>query len=164
MSVRRERETHIFAALAPGADDATTSRRNGDGTDLSEFGGRVSDPGEGRWTLKAAIDEGVPAPVVSTALPQRFASRGDEDFANNGATGDLAHKKIFPALQGMVRHSQLNVPVIEAEWRIVAPILASTTPPHEYQAGTWGPVEADRLIDRSGGWHQPQPAPTRRSS
>jgi glucose-6-phosphate 1-dehydrogenase len=53
---------------------------------------------------------------------------------------------------------------VEAEWRIVAPILASPTSPHEYQAGTWGPVEADRLIDRSGGWHTPQPSPPRRSS
>jgi glucose-6-phosphate 1-dehydrogenase len=51
---------------------------------------------------------------------------------------------------------------VEAEWRIVAPILASTAPPHEYQVGTWGPVEADRLIDRSGGWHEPQPTPPRR--
>jgi 6-phosphogluconate dehydrogenase len=50
--------------------------------DLSAFAGRVSDSGEGRWTLKAAIDEGVPAPLLSTALAQRFASRGDEDFAN----------------------------------------------------------------------------------
>ncbi len=50
--------------------------------DLKDFTGRVSDSGEGRWTLKAAIDEGVPAPVLSTALTQRFASRGDEDFSN----------------------------------------------------------------------------------
>ncbi len=49
---------------------------------LDGFAGRVSDSGEGRWTLMAAIDEGVPAPVLSTALTQRFASRGDEDFAN----------------------------------------------------------------------------------
>ena len=53
---------------------------------------------------------------------------------------------------------------VEAEWRIVAPILESTTPPSEYQAGTWGPVEADRLVERPGGWHQPQPARSRRSS
>jgi 6-phosphogluconate dehydrogenase len=50
--------------------------------DLQDFTGQVSDSGEGRWTLKAAIDEGVPAPVLSTALTQRFASRGNEDFAN----------------------------------------------------------------------------------
>jgi 6-phosphogluconate dehydrogenase len=50
--------------------------------DLGEFAGRVSDSGEGRWTLIAAIDEGVPAPVLGSALTQRFASRGEEDFAN----------------------------------------------------------------------------------
>ncbi len=49
---------------------------------LSAFRGRVSDSGEGRWTIKAAIDEGVPAPVLSTALYQRFTSRGDADFAD----------------------------------------------------------------------------------
>ena len=47
---------------------------------LSKFAGRVSDSGEGRWTIKAAIDEGVPAPVLTTALYARFASRGDADF------------------------------------------------------------------------------------
>ncbi|MGD0674119.1 MAG: phosphogluconate dehydrogenase (NAD(+)-dependent, decarboxylating) [Polyangiaceae bacterium] len=49
---------------------------------LHGFAGRVSDSGEGRWTLKAAIDEGVPAPVLSTALTQRFSSRGGENFAD----------------------------------------------------------------------------------
>ncbi len=49
---------------------------------LSEFGGRVSDSGEGRWTIKAAIDEGTPAPVLSAALYERFGSRGEADFAN----------------------------------------------------------------------------------
>jgi 6-phosphogluconate dehydrogenase len=48
--------------------------------ELSEFAGRVSDSGEGRWTIKAAIDEGVPAPVLSAALYQRFTSRGEADF------------------------------------------------------------------------------------
>ena len=47
---------------------------------LSEFTGRVSDSGEGRWTIKAAIDEGVPVPVLSTALYERFTSRGDADY------------------------------------------------------------------------------------
>ena len=50
--------------------------------DLSGFRGRVSDSGEGRWTVKAAIDEGVPVPVLSTALYQRFTSRGEADFAD----------------------------------------------------------------------------------
>jgi 6-phosphogluconate dehydrogenase len=48
---------------------------------LAGFTGRVSDSGEGRWTVAAAIDESVPAPVLSTALYERFASRGEADFA-----------------------------------------------------------------------------------
>jgi 6-phosphogluconate dehydrogenase len=47
---------------------------------LADFAGRVSDSGEGRWTIKAAIDEGVPAPVLTTALYERFSSRGAADF------------------------------------------------------------------------------------
>ncbi|WP_148204696.1 phosphogluconate dehydrogenase (NAD(+)-dependent, decarboxylating) [Acidothermus cellulolyticus] len=50
--------------------------------ELAEFGGRVSDSGEGRWTAIAAVEEGVPAPVLTTALYSRFASRGLDDFAN----------------------------------------------------------------------------------
>jgi 6-phosphogluconate dehydrogenase len=50
--------------------------------DLSGFGGRVSDSGEGRWTITAAIDEGTPVPVLSAALYQRFSSRGENDFAD----------------------------------------------------------------------------------
>jgi 6-phosphogluconate dehydrogenase len=49
---------------------------------LAQFGGRVSDSGEGRWTIKAAIDEGVPAPVLTAALFERFSSRGDAEFQN----------------------------------------------------------------------------------
>ncbi len=49
---------------------------------LTDFAGRVSDSGEGRWTILAAIDEAVPVPVLSTALYQRFSSRGEADFAD----------------------------------------------------------------------------------
>jgi len=49
---------------------------------MANFAGRVSDSGEGRWTIKAAIDEGVPAGVLTTALYERFASRGEADFAD----------------------------------------------------------------------------------
>jgi len=50
--------------------------------DLAEFSGRVSDSGEGRWTIQAAIDESAPAPVLSAALYQRFSSRAEADFAD----------------------------------------------------------------------------------
>ena len=117
---------------------------------LSNFAGRVSDSGEGRWTIKAAIDEAVPVPVLTSALFERFALEAKRALRTNscpqcainsvdtwrrrpkrhrpkevlmsnqhsdalvffGATGDLAYKKIFPALQGMVKRGHLNVPVI----------------------------------------------------
>jgi 6-phosphogluconate dehydrogenase len=53
-----------------------------DSPDLGKFAGRVSDSGEGRWTVAAAIDASVPAPVLSAALYERFSSRGEADFAN----------------------------------------------------------------------------------
>ncbi len=49
---------------------------------LTKFAGRVSDSGEGRWTIKASIDEAVPTPVLTTALYERFSSRGEDDYAN----------------------------------------------------------------------------------
>ncbi len=56
---------------------------------LSKFAGRSSDPGEGRWTIKAAIDESVPAPVLSAALYERFSSRGEVDFADKALSAPL---------------------------------------------------------------------------
>jgi 6-phosphogluconate dehydrogenase len=53
-----------------------------DSPDLAKFAGDVSDSGEGRWTIKAAIDEAVPTPVLSAALFERFSSRGEADFAD----------------------------------------------------------------------------------
>jgi len=49
---------------------------------LKGYAGRVADSGEGRWTIAAAIDESVPAPVLSAALYERFSSRGEAEFAN----------------------------------------------------------------------------------
>jgi 6-phosphogluconate dehydrogenase len=59
--------------------DLTATALVKDGT-LSAFAGGVSDSGEGRWTIKAAIDEAVPVPVLTTALYERFSSRGEADF------------------------------------------------------------------------------------
>ena len=59
-----------------------TSSALAEDSKLSKFSGRVSDSGEGRWTVKASIDEGVPTPVLTTALYERFSSRGDADFSN----------------------------------------------------------------------------------
>ena len=59
-----------------------TAAALGDSDGVSGYAGRVSDSGEGRWTIKAAIDEAVPAPVLTTALYERFSSRGESDYAN----------------------------------------------------------------------------------
>jgi 6-phosphogluconate dehydrogenase len=59
-----------------------TARALLESPDLAQFAGRVSDSGEGRWTIKAAVDEGVPVPVLSTALFARFTSRGEAEFAD----------------------------------------------------------------------------------
>jgi 6-phosphogluconate dehydrogenase len=59
-----------------------TASALGKSPDLGSFAGRVSDSGEGRWTLDAAIDEGVPADVLAAALFARFSSRGEADFQN----------------------------------------------------------------------------------
>ena len=59
-----------------------TAAELADNPELDGFAGRVSDSGEGRWTLQAAIDESVPAPVLSAAVYERFGSRGEAEFAN----------------------------------------------------------------------------------
>jgi 6-phosphogluconate dehydrogenase len=59
-----------------------TARALLDDPGLARFSGRVSDSGEGRWTLMAALDEAVPAPVLTAALAQRFSSRGEADYAD----------------------------------------------------------------------------------
>ena len=61
--------------------DLTAAALQGDPT-LAKFGGRVADSGEGRWTIKAAIDEAVPVPVLTAALYARFSSRGEAEFQN----------------------------------------------------------------------------------
>ena len=65
--------------VAPGPDGRSPCSKS---PDLANFSGRVSDSGEGRWTILAAIDEGVPAEVLTAALYERFASRGEADFAD----------------------------------------------------------------------------------
>ncbi len=70
------RERHRLVAARPDGAGALQS------PDLADFSGRVSDSGEGRWTIDAAIDEGVPPPVLSAALFARFSSRGTDDYAD----------------------------------------------------------------------------------
>ena len=77
------RQRRRLLAARPDRLGACTSRRQ-----LEDFSGRVSDSGEGRWTSIAAIEEGVPAPVLSAALYSRFASRDARRLRQQGAVGD----------------------------------------------------------------------------
>jgi 6-phosphogluconate dehydrogenase len=72
-----------------------------DDPELAQFAGRVSDSGEGRWTIKAAIDEGVPVPVLTTALYERFTSRGEANYQD----------KLLSAMRfGFGGHLEKNLP------------------------------------------------------
>ena len=75
-SVAARQRDRVVAARPDRAGASSTTRK------LSKFAGRVSDSGEGRWTIKAAIDEAVPAPVLTAALYARFSSRGEAEFQN----------------------------------------------------------------------------------
>ena len=78
------RHGSVDQLVAAGSHGGSTRGR----PELASFAGRVSDSGEGRWTIAAAIDEGVPAPVLSAALYQRFSSRGERRVCRSGVVGD----------------------------------------------------------------------------
>ena len=87
LPVRLQPARHRRGVAARQRDRLVAARPDGDrpaqgSRALAKFAGRVSDSGEGRWTIKAAIDEAVPAPVLTAALYERFSSRGEADFAD----------------------------------------------------------------------------------
>ena len=131
----------------------------------SSFSEKMERPNYVRFRL--GPDVAIAVGVRSKVPGEVMIGREVELLATQGVSGeeemDAYERLLGDAMKGDATLFARE-DVVEAEWRIVAPILASTSPPHEYEAGTWGPAEADRLIDRAGGWHQPQPAPPRRSS
>jgi len=129
----------------------------------SAFGERIEQPNYVRFRL---------GPDVAIALGVRSKTPGEamvghevELLATQGIGDEMdAYERLLADAMNGDGTLFAREDAVEAEWRIVAPILSSTTPPYEYQPGTWGPAEADRLMDGSGPWHEPQPAPPRRSS
>jgi glucose-6-phosphate 1-dehydrogenase len=124
----------------------------------SAFGAELGRPNYVRFRL---------GPDVAIAIGVRSKSPGEamtgqdvELHATQGIGGEMgAYERLLgDAMRGDATLFARE-DTVEAEWRIVAPILASTTPPQVYRAGSWGPAEADRLIDRPGGWHKPLPTP-----
>ena len=110
-------------------------------------------------------------PDVAIALGVRSKTPGEtmighevELLASQGASDEMdAYERLLGDAMNGDATLFAREDAVEAEWRVVAPILSDATPPHEYQPGSWGPAEADRLIDHHGGWHKPQPAPARSS-
>ncbi len=107
-------------------------------------------------------------PDVAIALGVRSKTPGEamvgQDVELLAARGARDEMEAYERLLGDAMRGDATMfareDTVEAEWRIVEPILGSTDSPHEYEAGTWGPAEATGLIDRSGGWHQPQEPPS----
>ena len=133
----------------------------------ASFAGRVSDSGEGRWTLKAAIDEGVPAPILSTAIGERFASRGAEEFRRPRPVGHALRIRWSPREEVMSAPQRSDALVFRAAPRrslarrreplrpagchrgAVAHRGSGARPrvdPHPYEPGSWGPPAADALL------------------
>jgi glucose-6-phosphate 1-dehydrogenase len=129
----------------------------------SAFGEKIEQPNYVRFRL---------GPDVAIALGVRSKTPGEamvghevELLATQGVRDEMdAYERLLGDAMNGDGTLFAREDAVEAEWRIVAPILSSATPPLEYQPGTWGPAEADRLMDRSGGWHKPEPAPARRTS
>ncbi len=98
---------------------------------LANFAGRVSDSGEGRWTIKAAIDEAVPAPVLTTALYERFSSRGEADFQDKLLSAMRfqfgGHLEKAPASSSIARERRWTAAHIRTRWSSSAPRAISPT-------------------------------------
>ena len=128
----------------------------------SSFGEKLKRPNYVRFRL---------GPDVAIALGVRSKTPGEvmvgEEVELVAAKGAGEEMEAYERLLGDAMKGDATLfareDAIEAEWRIVAPILAGSAPPHEYQVGTWGPAEADRLIDGDGGWHKPQAEAPRKS-
>ena len=132
-----------------------------DSPDLAKFAGRVSDSGAGRWTITAAIDESVPAPVLSAALYERFSSRGEDGFAEKVLCtlryGFGGHEENAATLWPARAHFFTREDAVEAEWAVLEPVLKTHHGTHPNEKGSWGPKDADVLIAADRCWHNPEP-------
>jgi glucose-6-phosphate 1-dehydrogenase len=123
----------------------------------SAFGEQWERPNYVRFRL--GPDVAIALGVRSKTPGEAMAGQAVELLATHGIRDEMAayERLLGDAMKGdptMFARED----AVESEWRIVSPILNSGTAPHEYEPGTWGPAEADRLIDHAGGWHEPQPA------
>ncbi len=127
----------------------------------SAFGEKMGQPNYVRFRL--GPDVAIAVGVRSKAPGEIMAGQDVELLAAQGTGDEMgAYERLLgDAMKGDATLFARE-DAIEAEWRIVDPVLVGATTPHEYRVGTWGPAEADRLMNRPGGWHKPLPAPARR--
>jgi glucose-6-phosphate 1-dehydrogenase len=124
----------------------------------SAYGEKIERPNYVRFRL--GPDHAIALGVRSKAPGEAMVGEDVELLATQGSGDEMdAYERLLgDAMKGDATLFARE-DAVEAEWRIVGPILASASSPHEYEVGSWGPTEADRLIDRSGGWHKPKPSP-----
>jgi len=128
----------------------------------SAFGERIDQPNYVRFRL---------GPDVAIALGVRSKTYGEAMVGHEvellAAQGGGDEMDAYERLLGDAMNGDAALfareDAIEAQWRIIAPILDSAPQPLAYQVGSWGPAEAERLMDRPGGWHKPESAPIKSS-
>ncbi|MGZ3456746.1 MAG: glucose-6-phosphate dehydrogenase [Polyangiales bacterium] len=123
----------------------------------SVFGETIEQPNYVRFRL--GPDVAIAVGVRSKTAGEAMVGHDLELLATQGVRDEMnAYDRLLTDAMNGDATLFAREDAVEAEWRVVAPILSSATPPHEYQPGTWGPAEADRLMDRARRWHEPQPA------
>jgi glucose-6-phosphate 1-dehydrogenase len=128
----------------------------------SAFGEKWERPNYVRFRL--GPDVAIALGVRSKTPGEAMAGQEVELLATHGLRDDMeAYERLLGDAMKGDPTMFAREDAVEAEWRIVGPILSSSAAPQEYDQGTWGPAEADRLIAHPGGWHKPQAASAARS-
>jgi glucose-6-phosphate 1-dehydrogenase len=126
----------------------------------SAFGEKAANPNYVRFRLGPDVATGI---GIRSKLQGEAMAGQDLELLAGPSTGD--EMSAYERLLGDAMNGDPTLfareDAVEAEWRIVAPILDGTTPPYDYPPGTWGPPEADRWMEGSGGWHAPVPTGSR---
>ena len=132
-----------------------------DSPDLAKFAGRVSDSGAGRWTITAAIDESVPAPVLSAALYERFSSRGEDGFAEKVLCtlryGFGGHEENAATLWPARARSSPVRTRLRPSGLCSSQSLKPTTGPTRTRKAVGGRKMLTFSSQRTGCWHNPEP-------
>jgi len=124
----------------------------------SVFGEALSDLGRTNFVrFRLGPDVAIALGVRSKVPGEAMAGRSVQLLATQDVADEMGpyERLLADAMRGDATLFARE-DAVEAEWRVVAPILGDVRPVHEYQPGTWGPAEAGRIVESSGGWHEPE--------